>query len=337
MLQIRQHNSLVMNALLPLYVTMDKEIQHWKGHQFRTSPKDHWEVNGVLDYLKAWNSLPHASILAIFGPTRGRDSWVTEFALDTIQAFQVQNELVTFVMCGRSGVNQYAPVTLVKILICQILEQQPTLILEEPGLFTLHNIQSAVELNQLCNLLGRIISKIDRIAIIVDRIECCHQGESNENDEFFEFLLGIVGILGKGAKIIITSTNSIPAQLHQNIPISMCQISTQQIPSSLSYRQYPKNISLDLFSNSYQVTCRCWGLMKRFDRGQIDDHSLEKTMGEVSNLMAGFGDHYAGVSLGFYERDSTYAGTRPHMTIKLATRRSGGLISLRRKQVVMSR
>src|SRR4051812_11245221 len=125
MLQIRQHNSMVMNALLPLYVDMSKEIQHWKGRQFRTSPKDHWEVNGVLEYLKAWNSLPHASILAIFGPTRGRDSWVTEFALDTIQAFQVQNELVTFVMCDRSGAIPYTPETLIKILICQILEQRP--------------------------------------------------------------------------------------------------------------------------------------------------------------------------------------------------------------------
>ncbi|KIW16321.1 hypothetical protein PV08_06372 [Exophiala spinifera] len=148
MLQIRQHNSVLINTLLPLYVTMDKEIQLWKGRQFRTSPKDHWEVNGVLDYLKAWNCLPHASILAIFGPTRGRDSWVTEFALDTIQAFQVQNELVTFIMCDRSEVNQYVPATLIKILICQILEQRPTLILEEPDLFLLHNFQSAVELNQ---------------------------------------------------------------------------------------------------------------------------------------------------------------------------------------------
>ncbi|KAK6369562.1 hypothetical protein LTS17_009468 [Exophiala oligosperma] len=331
MLQLRQHNKAVMHTLLPLYVTMNEEIQHWKGRQFRTSPKDHWEVNGVLEYLEAWSSLPHASILAIFGPTRGRDSWVTEFALDTIQAFQVQNELVTFVLCDRSRVKQYSPKTLIKILICQILEQRPTLVLEEPDLFTLHHCQSAVELNQLCNLLGRMISRIDRIAIIIDRIESCRQDQGNEKDEIFEFLVGIVEILGKGAKIIITSANPLPTAPPHNVPISMCQISTQQISSSSSYRRYPKSLLLDLFRVNDGWMCMCWGWMKLFYRGKLDGRFWFNAIHEASNMMKG------NFSLGFYERDLAYAGKLPQMTIKTAMHRKGGRFSPRRTPVFIQR
>ena len=47
----------------------------------------------MLDYLQEWNELPYPSVLGIFGPNKDRDSWVTEFSLDMIQAFQVPGRL----------------------------------------------------------------------------------------------------------------------------------------------------------------------------------------------------------------------------------------------------
>src|SRR5437763_7463195 len=118
--------------MLPNTNTTWEELQLWQSRQFRLSPKDHWEGNGMLDYLQEWNELPYPSVLGIFGPNRDRDSWVTEFSLDMIQAFQVQNELVTFALCDRPSDQHYTPVVVIKRLICQLLEQRPMLILEEP-------------------------------------------------------------------------------------------------------------------------------------------------------------------------------------------------------------
>lgn len=235
--QLRQLSDSLINALRPSNHTMREELQLWQCREFRLSPKDHWEVNGILGYLEQWNALPHASILAVFGPTRERDTWVTEFILDTIQAFQVQGELVAFVMCDRPNNEYYTALDIIKIIICQILELRPTLILEEPEIFNLRVFQRASKFVEACSLLKQIVARLDRIVILIDRIDRCQPDSNDPVQGVINLMLKLVQIHGNSTRIIITSADPTPKACCTNLPISLCQISTQRIPFAINHRR----------------------------------------------------------------------------------------------------
>jgi len=247
--QLRQFSDSLINALLPSNHTTREELQLWQCREFRLSPKDHWEVNGILGYLEEWNALPYASILAVFGPTRERDTWVTEFILDTIQAFQVQGELVAFVMCDRPNNEYYTALDIIKIIICQILELRPTLILEEPEIFNLRDFHRASEFMEACSLLKRIVARLDRIVILIDRIDRCQPDSSDSTEEVINLMLQLLQIHGNSMRIIITSADSTPKASHPNLPISFCQISTQNMPFAINHRRPKRHIYLQFIDN----------------------------------------------------------------------------------------
>ncbi|KAF2239550.1 hypothetical protein EV356DRAFT_528142 [Viridothelium virens] len=245
-LEVRNRSDLLINALLPSNRTMTEELQAWEGREFRLSPKDHWEVNGVLDCLKEWNSLMQASILAVFGPTSERDSWVTEFTLDTIKAFQVQSELIAFVMCDRPNNEHLTPVILIKTIISQILEQKPGLVLEKPELFSCRVFQRATEFTSACGLLEHVIAKVDRIAILIDRIDHCQWESSDPKADILGFLVRLIRKYGKSTKVIITSTDLPPDELPLHHPISICKIATRKPLSRTPYRRPFRYVKLSL-------------------------------------------------------------------------------------------
>lgn len=243
-LQVRMWSDSLIQTLLPSNRTIREELELWQYREFRLSPKDHWEVNGILDHLEEWNSLPQASILAVFGPTHERDSWVTEFILDTVQAFQVQGELVTFAMCDRPDNEHYTPLTLVKTIICQILEQRPSLILEEPDLFSARSFQTARQFRQACTLLEHIVAKIDSLVVLIDRIDQCRSDLGENDEELAEVLMRLVSSFGKKLKVIVTSTDLPPEELPTDVPISICQVSSFKMPSASQSRRRVKRTML---------------------------------------------------------------------------------------------
>lgn len=243
-LQVRLWSDSLIQTLLPSNRTIREELELWQCREFRLSPKDHWEVNGILGHLEEWNSLPYASILAVFGPTLERDSWVTEFILDTIQAFQVQNELVTFVMCDRPDEEHYNPLILIKTIICQILEQRPSLILEEPELFSSRIFQRTQNFDQACVLLQNIIARLDHMVLLIDRIDRCQSDTSESDEDLPEFLIQLVRNYGKKLKVIVTSTDFPPEDLPDNLPISVCQISAFKAQTEIHRKRPPRQTLL---------------------------------------------------------------------------------------------
>ena len=244
--QVRLWSDSLINTLLPSNRTAREELKLWQGREFRLSPKDHWKVNGILDYLEQCNSQPHASILIVLGPTCDRDSWVTEFTLDTIQAFQVQSELVIFVMCDRMGREHYTPVVLIKTIICQVLEQRPTLILEDPEIFNSRLFEKTGEFTQSCELLGRMVARLNSIAILIDRIDRCQPDLSDPEADLFRFFVQLIQMHRKRTKIIVTSTEPLLEELSADLPISICQISTRRTPSTVNYRRPERSTFIHL-------------------------------------------------------------------------------------------
>ena len=209
----------------------------WQSREFRLSPKDHWEVNGMLDYLQEWNRLKSASILAIFGPTEDRDTWITEFSLDMIQAFQVQDVLVTSAMCDRPAGQVFTPTMVIKKLICQLLEQNPGLILEAPEILSLRTFRRVTDFDHASLLFCSIVAKLTMpLAIIVDRIDCCEadMSDSNESQDLVGFLSELLKTHPRKVKVIITSADEPPddEDLPVELAVSTCMIATRARPLS---------------------------------------------------------------------------------------------------------
>jgi hypothetical protein len=229
--QIRRGSDSLIDILLPNNDTIPKELKLWESREFRLSPKDHWEGNGMLQYLKEWRKLSDPSILAIFGPTRERDTWVTEFSLDMIQAFKIQNELVAFALCDRPGDEVYTPFMVVKKLICQLLEQKPELVLERPRTYNSRVFQSIQNFTQAWGLLENMVIGLERLAILIDHVDRC-QGDINDSSP--QDLVGCLSRLvtkhGRKVDILITSTEDPPEHLPPDFVVSVCMISTQKRP-----------------------------------------------------------------------------------------------------------
>lgn len=188
----------------------------------------------MLDYLQEWNQLESASILAIFGPTEERDTWVTEFSLDMIQAFQVQDLLVAAAMCDRPAGQIFTPTTVIKKLICQVLEQRPELTVEVPDILNLRVFQKITNFNETCCLFRSVVARMTTpFAIIVDRIDCC-QADMSDGDpqDLVGFLSKLLTEHARQLKIIITSAEEPPEDedLDPELAVSICMISTRKRP-----------------------------------------------------------------------------------------------------------
>ena len=214
----------------------------------------------MLYYLQEWNQLESASILAIFGPTEDRDTWVTELSLDMIQAFQVQDVLVTYAMCDRPAGQVFTPSVVIKKLICQLLEQSPGLILEAPEIFNSRIFRMFTDFDQACLLFGSIVARLSAsatsLAIIIDRIDCCEADmtDSNQSQDLVGFLSGLSKKYSNRLKVIITSADEPPDDndLPIELAMSTCAIATRTRPLNKesylrsSRRRITFNISIPL-------------------------------------------------------------------------------------------
>ena len=225
----------LIRALLPNTNSKWEELNMWQSRKFRLSPRDHWEVNGMLEYLDAWTQLESASVLAIFGPSGDRDTWVTEFSLDIIQAFQVQDVLVLFAMCDRPEDEYYTPTIVIKTLICQALEHKPELIVEMPDILNPRVFQRMTSFDAACCPLISITSRLTvPFAIVVDRIDRC-QPDLDDSDASHD-LVSVLGELLTNRKtlgrIIITSAEESPEDeaIQSRLPISIASIDNRTRP-----------------------------------------------------------------------------------------------------------
>ncbi len=190
----------------------------------------------MLEYLQEWNELESASILAIFGPSGDRDTWVTEFSLDMMQAFQVQDELVTSALCDRPEDQYWTPTIVIKKLICQLLEQRPMLIVDTPEIFNLRVFQKVTHFDQACRVFGLIVAGLDSIAIIVDRVELCQRDPNDtSSQDLVGFLSRLIRKYPKKVRVLLTCAEEPPDHLHPEFAISICMISTKRSVSRESY------------------------------------------------------------------------------------------------------
>lgn len=217
-----------------------EEMAMWQGRGFLLAPKDHWEVNGILDYLEAWIDLSESdpSILVIFGPSKNRDTWVTEFSLDMVQACKLQGDLVASAMCERPDNQTFTPTTVIKKLICQLLERNSRLIIEALDILNIRTFRRVRGFDHACFLFESLVARLTMslsLTIIIDRIDCCEVDKLNADEcqKLVEFLSGLVrSYPQQRLKVIITSGDDLPEgeSLPPELAISTCKIASGRRP-----------------------------------------------------------------------------------------------------------
>ena len=214
----------------------DQDFETWQAVKFRLAPKDHWEVNGVLDRVAQWSDAPvyMNSIFMTCGPFGSKDSWVTHFARDLIRLLRSQEVKMTFAFCDQQEGRTLTPTQLLKRLIGQLLEQNPTLVLEEPRVFNVRVFQKTSSFDAVWEIFERVIAKEQRsVFIVIDRIDCC-TGRSTEDTSTGHDLLSrlseLVFVSNGTLRVIVTTAEPVPEQLREELKLSYFELNTQAPP-----------------------------------------------------------------------------------------------------------
>lgn len=72
------------------YYSADDDLAATLALDFQLSQRDHWATNGVLAALLAWSRAGRDRLLWVGGRSGGRESWVSDFAGDLVQALLPQ-------------------------------------------------------------------------------------------------------------------------------------------------------------------------------------------------------------------------------------------------------
>ena len=178
---------------------------------FHLSPKDQWENNGILEHLITWSASGRNSLLWIGGSSGNQDSWVTDFSLDMIQAFQTQSSTLLYALCGNlSSARFFTPCTLVTSLIMRVLNIHPSLAYQNPDICNQRRFVRAKTFNQLWCIFLELAVQIPELFIIVDRVEQCRP---NQDANLSSHLLPNLMELAKGERrisVIVTSVYDPP-------------------------------------------------------------------------------------------------------------------------------
>jgi hypothetical protein len=214
----------------------DQDFKTWQAVRFRLAPKDHWEVNGVLDRVAEWSGAPLYlnSIFMACGPFGSKDSWVTCFSRDLIRLLQSQDVKMTFAFCDQQEGRKLTPTLLIKRLIGQLLEQNPTLVLQEPRVFNVRVFRKTSSFDTVWEIFERVIAKEKHfVFVVIDRIDCCTGTSGEDVSTGHDLLIRLsesVCVSNGTLRVIITCAEPVPEQLREELKLSYFELNTQAPP-----------------------------------------------------------------------------------------------------------
>jgi hypothetical protein len=229
-----------VQSLLDVFLTSNEdvydEIELWRKVSFRLSPGDHWERNGILDQMLLWGKSEDPVFFCV-GPFGSKHSWVTSFSLDLILMLQSVNTTLTFALCDRPRDwenpenSAWSPTMLVKRLLGQLLEQEPMIFLQHPEVFNTRKFAKANDFPSIWRLFERVVERLDRLFIIIDRIDAC-KGQDDMHVSLGNNLMRSLLILARRhllkLKIVITSAEKPPVEMCETLKLRYAYINTQR-------------------------------------------------------------------------------------------------------------
>lgn len=194
----------------------DEALRRLASYDFRLSPKDHWDNNGILENLLEWSHGPdHDPVLWIGGSSGNQDTWVTELSVDIGQALRPQLKTYIYVFCSDAaqGPSEFTPAALVRSLVGQLLEIHPELAYNDAVYYSASRLQSATTFWAIWPIFERLVTEISNVFVVIDRIEeCAVDHDADLKNDFLPALLGLLRTT-PGSRAIITSIKEPPEEI----------------------------------------------------------------------------------------------------------------------------
>lgn len=132
-----------------------------------------------------------------------------------VEALGPQRLTVLFCFCDEVGSEQLVPSVLVKRLICQMLAFHPELVNRTPRLLNLRRMKRSMNFDEVWHVFETLISRLEDIFIVIDRIEKCIVDDQIERDaqEVLLKSLGNLALKRPNVQIILTSIYEPPSSL----------------------------------------------------------------------------------------------------------------------------
>lgn len=209
-----------------LYWDAGEALTRIPARGFRLSQKDHWENNGILDYLLGWSSTS-SSVLWVGGSCGNQDSWITEMSLDIAHVLLSHRVSIVYIFCSDFTEAPLTPTRLVKILVSQLLEMHPEVPYENTTYFSLTRIRNTTTFTGVWQIFERLVMSVGEVFILIDKVEACTVDDSA--DLKTDLLPSISRLVDKapGTRGIITSVYEAP----KNHQIEQVYVDTARRPA----------------------------------------------------------------------------------------------------------
>jgi hypothetical protein len=229
----------IIQSLIPDIPTKTNELQVAASAKNSLSPKDSWENNGILEVFLEWNEIETPTVLWICGRSGGRDSWVTQFSHDIIEAISSQDLETTIVYCffDRSSAEPVSATTFVRRAIARILEQRPRLVMDLPEIMNPRVLNSDSDFAHYWVILEQMLAELNEVVFVIDRIDMARDDERSTGvDKLLPKLLQLVRTYSDETKIIITSVEEPLAKYANDARLSMVHLDTVTRPAQREQR-----------------------------------------------------------------------------------------------------
>jgi hypothetical protein len=214
---------------------VEHELRLWESLRFSTALRDHWSQNGILKRLSDWRELcdkSQASIMWTCSERNGRQSWMTEFSLDLVRVCRSQGQPVTFALCDRPKSERWTPKQLLRQLIAQLLNQNPSIVLSKPWVFNSRRFRRATTYQATLDVLISVIGTLESLVIVIDRLDLCALDPdlSERQPDIAQALSMLVEIYPQSLRILVCSASIMGPQSLPGFPISFARVNTQRRP-----------------------------------------------------------------------------------------------------------
>jgi len=163
--------------------------------------QESWENNGVLDAISHWSATTNRTLLWIGGRSGDKEPWITVFSLDLIRAVRLSDVNVAYVLCNKPLTGPHTPTHVLKLLIFQMLAQNPSLVFQVPEVFNKSIFRRAITFSRLWHILETAFSHVAYTLLVIDRIE------EFEDDASAELLPHLSRLAKRSSKVNIIVTS----------------------------------------------------------------------------------------------------------------------------------
>lgn len=225
------------HEVYPNVASASSELRQLAAYDFKISPKDHWDQNGVLNYFSKWSDTGREAAFWVGGRSGNQEPWVTEMSVDLIRALESQEKTTVYVFCdGIHGA--LTPSVLAQRLIVQLLESFPLLAFHNPEIFNTTKLNKAQTFVQLWSICQMLVDQAGEVFVVIDRIDKCKPEDgAGVEDIVLPYLVQLTKSCPQ-VSVVLTADRNPPLSLQVDKNLQSVWISAERPPGKRNDKKY---------------------------------------------------------------------------------------------------